>query len=174
MIDYKQANALSKEALKLWGAGRLEEAADGYSRAIALVGTDQAGGAYFHAALAGVLKDLGRNGEATDQYEKALQAELLQAGSETDIGVKTARCFLASHLTSQGEAAKAKEVLAPSVKEFPNDWLVRSAQALSLFALGRCAEARTAAELAITNAGSDSKREQLAEHLQAVLAASND
>ncbi len=78
MIDYQQANSLAKSALKLWGAGRLEEAADGYSRAISLIESDPSGCAYFHSSLAGILKTLGRNTEATVQYEKALQAELRQ------------------------------------------------------------------------------------------------
>jgi tetratricopeptide (TPR) repeat protein len=168
MIDYKQANALGKEALNLWGAGRLDEAADGYSRAIVLLEAGPPGCAYFHSALAGVLVQLGRKSEATEHYEKALQIELTQSDSEADASVMVARNFLADHLTKQGEAARSLEVLAPSVSALPNDWLVQSTQALALFALGRFAEARTAAEVAVANAGSESKREQLVEHLQAV------
>lgn len=166
MTDLQQANALGKEALGLWGEGRLEAAADRYLRAIALVDAP-----YFRSALAGVLKDLGRHAEATEHYEKALQAELAQGDGESDASVRVARHFLAEHLTQQGEAARALEVLAPSVAALPDDWLVRSTQALALFALGRVAEARSAAAVALAHAGSEAKRQQLAEHLQAVFAA---
>ena len=171
MTDYQRANALGKEALDLWELGHLEDAADRYSRAITLIDADQPGASYFHGSLAGVLKDLGRNSEATVQYERVLQAELAQSDSEADSSVKVARHFLAEHLASQGEAAKALEVLAPSVSALPNDWLVRSTQALALFSLGHVAEARAAAEHAVANAGSESKREQLVIHLQAVFGA---
>ena len=71
MIDHQQANSLAKAAPKLWGAGRLEEAADGYLRAISLLGGEQPGCEYFHSSLAGVLTDLGRHSEAAAHYEKA-------------------------------------------------------------------------------------------------------
>jgi len=170
MSHYAQANALAKEGLQLWEAGQLEDAADRYTRAIALV-AGQPGTAYFHSALAGVLKALGRNDEATDHYECALQAELAQGDTEADASVKVARHFLAEHLTHQGQPARALEVLAPSVSALPQDWLVCSTQALALFALGSLAEAKAAAQQALANAGSDAKREQLAGHLRAVLEA---
>lgn len=173
MTDYQQANALCKEGLKLWGLGNLEGAADRYSRAIALIDSDQPGAAYFYGAFAGVLKDLGRHIEATEQYEKALQAELAQSDLESDPSVKVARHFLAEHLARQGEAARALEVLSPSVNALPNDWLVRSTEAFALFSLGRVAEAKSAAEHAVANAGSEAKREQLVIHLKAVLGAGN-
>jgi len=169
MTDYQQANALGKEGLSLWGQGQLAEAADRCARAISLVPANEPGAAYVHGVLAGVLKDMGRHLEATQHYEKALQAELAQGGGEADASIKVARHFLAEHLTSQGEAARALDVLAPSVSALPGDWLVRSTQALALFALGRVDEARAAAELALANAGSEEKREQLAEHLGAIL-----
>jgi tetratricopeptide (TPR) repeat protein len=173
MIDYQQANSLAKSALKLWGAGRLEEAADGYSRAIALLGGEQPGCEYFHSALAGVLTDLGRHGEATVHYEKALAAELARASSEVDVGVKMARHALAVHLTGQDQAGRAFEILAPALDAFPNDWLLGAAHAQLLLALGRRAEARAAAQLAIANASSDTKKQELTEHLKMVLAERN-
>jgi len=169
MSHTSQANALGKEALQLWEAGQLGDAADRYEKAIALVGTGTS--EYFHSALAGVLKALGRHDEATAHYERALQAELAQGETEMNASVKVARHFLASHLTEQGQAERALQVLAPSVAALPDDWLVRSTQAQALFALGRTAEARSAAEQALAHAGSEAKREQLAEHLRAVLKA---
>ena len=173
MTDYQQANSLGKEALNLWGSGNLEDAVDRYSGAIALVDANQPGVAHFYGALAAVLKDLGRHVEATEQYERALQAELAQSDSEADASVKVARHLLAEHLASQGEATRALEVLAPSLIALPNDWLVRSTEAVALLALGRIAEAKAAAEHAVANAGSESKKHQLVEHLRAVLGASN-
>ena len=34
MTEHQQINALAAEGLRLWGAGRLDEAADRYARAI--------------------------------------------------------------------------------------------------------------------------------------------
>jgi tetratricopeptide (TPR) repeat protein len=171
MIDYKLANSLAAEALKLWGAGQLEAAAERYASAVAITEGGETPAAYFHSALAGVLQQLGRHREALVQYEKALAAELATGGAETDSSVKLARYFLADHLTQRGDPSKALEVLAPALSAWPDDWLVRTAQALALSALGHGAEARVAAEHAVANASSESKRAELTELLSAVLAA---
>lgn len=169
MIDYKLANSLAAEALNLWGEGQLEAAADHYARAIVLVP------AYpdWHEAYAGVLQKIGRQDEATQEFETALELHLARADSEAAPSVKVARYFLADHLTSQGNAASALEVLAPAVKAFPNDWLVGTAQSLALFAAGRPTEAKSAAEHALLNAGSEPKRAELSERLRTVLATCN-
>lgn len=167
MVDYKIANSLAAEALNLWGKGQLEAAADHYARAISLVP------AYpdWHGAYAGVLQKMGRHEQATQEFEAALELQLAQADPEATPSVKVARYLLADHLTSQGSAARGLEVLAPAVKAFPNDWLVGTAQALALFAVGRTAEAKSAAEHALLNSGSEPKRVELAERLYEVLAA---
>lgn len=168
MIDYKQINALAKEALQLWGAGQLDKAADRYARAIA--GAGDPAPSDWHGAYAGVLNQLGRHREATEQHEKALAVELARGGSDADPSVKVARYFLADHLRHQGEPARALEVLAPSLQALPNDWLLKTTQALALFAMQREAEARDAAQVALAHASSDEKRAELAELLGDVLA----
>lgn len=169
MPDFKLANSLAAEALKQWGAGSLERAADLYAGAISAAGD---GVAYFHSALAGVLQQLGRHGEALQQYQKALAAELGQGQSESAPGVKVARHFLAEHLTTQGDPEAALDVLAPALSALPDDWLLATSQARALFAAGRLGQARTAALQALSNARSDAKRAELTEHLSAILAAS--
>lgn len=169
MPDYTLANSLASEAMDLWGAGQFEAAADRYARAIAVVPEYPD----WHSAYAGVLQQMGRHAEATHEYETALALELARAASETTPSVKVARYFLADHLTRQGSATRALEVLAPAANAFPNDWLIETAQALALFAVGRATEARFAAERAISNASSESKRTELAEHLRAVLTVGN-
>ncbi len=172
MIDYQQINALAAEGLQLWGAGQLDEAADCYARVIAALGS--ATPSDWHGAYAGVLGQLGRHREATDQYETALAAELARGATDGDAGVKVARHFLANHLTHQGEPARALEVLGPSIQALPDDWLLKTTQALALFAMHRVAEARDAAEAALAHAPSDAKRAELIERLGAVLAAKGD
>jgi tetratricopeptide (TPR) repeat protein len=169
VTDYKQINALAKEGLQLWGDGWLDEAADRYVRAIA--GAGASAPADWHGAYAGVLNQLGRHGEATEQHQKALAVELARGASDADPSVKMARYFLADHLRHQGDPARALEVLAPSLQALPNDWLLKTTEALALFAVQRPVEARAAAEVALAHASSDEKRAELAELLGEVLAA---
>ncbi|WP_431287877.1 tetratricopeptide repeat protein [Roseateles chitinivorans] len=165
MTDYKLANSLANDALELWGSGQLAEAADRYGRAIAICPTYPD----WHGAYAGVLHQLGRNEEATREYETVLTLELEQGAAETNPAVKVARYFLADHLRRNGEPAKALAVLAPAQGAFPGDWLIATARALALFAVGEIAEAKAVAQQAIGNAETESKKAELAEHLSEVL-----
>lgn len=165
MPDYTLANSLAAEAFNLWGAGQLEAAADRYLRAIAVVPEYPD----WHSQYACVLQEMGRNEEATREYEAALLLVLAQTDSEADPSVKIARYFLADHLTKRGAAAKALDVLAPAVNTIPDDWLIGAVHARALYAEGRLMEARIAAERAIANAGSDAKKADLTESLRAIL-----
>jgi tetratricopeptide (TPR) repeat protein len=170
---YTQINALSRQAFAHWGAGRFAEAVEGYAAAIVLV---RDGGlpaiADLHAQLAGVLDVQGRLDEAVSQSELALAAEQAQGGaSDAGPAVKVARHFLADRLVRHGQPQRALEVLAPSLAALPDDWLLNFTQAEALFAAGRAADAKVAAERALGNASSDDKRAQLAERLARVLAA---
>lgn len=170
---YAQINALARQAFAHWGAGRLAEAAEGFTAAITLV---RDGGlpavADLHAQLAGVLDTQGQLAEAVAQSELALAAEQAQGGpSDAAPGVKIARHFLADRLVRHGEPERALDVLAPSLAALPDDWLLNLTQAEALFAAGRAADARAAAERSLGNASSQDKRTQLAERLAPVLSA---
>ena len=165
MTDYKLANSLANEALKLWGAGQLAEAADRYGKAIGIFPTYPD----WHGAYAGVLHQLGRHEEATREYEAVLTLELAQGAPETSPAVKVARYFLADHLRKTGQPGKALEVLAPAQRAHPSDWLIATARALALFAVGQIAEAKATAQQAVDNAETEAKKAELAEHLSGVL-----
>lgn len=170
---YKQINSLARQAFEHWGAGRLAEAAEGYADAIAAA-RDRGlpAVADLHAQLAGVLDAQGRLIEAVAQSELALAAEQAQGGAgDAGPGVKIARHFLADRLTRQGQAQRALDVLAPALAALPDDWLLNLTHAEALWAAGRSAEARAAADHALANASSDDKRTQLAERLAPVLSA---
>ena len=173
MIDYEQINALARQAFEHWGNGRLAEAAAGYAAAITLVRDNGlAAVGDLHAQLAGVLDAQGQLAEAVAQSELALAAEQAQGGaSDAGPAVKIARHFLADRLVRQGQPQRALDVLAPSLTASPDDWLLNMGQAEALFAAGRVADARAAAERALANASSEDKRTQLAERLAPVLSA---
>lgn len=167
---YTQINALSRQAFAHWGAGRFAEAAEGFSAAITLL---RDGGlpasADLHAQLAGVLDAQGQLAEAIAQSELALAAEQVQGQADDSPAVKIARHFLADRLVRQGQPQRALDVLAPSLAVLPDDWLLNMGQAEALFAGGRVADARVAAERSLGNASSEDKRTQLAERLALVL-----
>lgn len=173
MKPYEQINSLARQAFEHWGAGRLSEAAEGYAAAIAIVrDSGLPPVADLHAQLAGVMDVRGRLDEAVAQSELALAAEQAQSGADdTWPSVKIARHFLADRLTrqGQGQAQRALDVLAPSLATLPDDWLLNLTQAEALWAASRAADARAAAERALTNAPSEDKRTQLVERLAPML-----
>lgn len=168
---YQQSNALSRQAYAHWEAGRLAEAAEGFSAAITLV---RDGGlpavADLHAQLAGVRDAQGQLAEAVAQSELALAAEQVLGGaSDAGPAVKIARHFLADRLVRHGHPQRALDVLAPSLAALPDDWLLNMTQAEALSSMRRTDEARVAAERAVAHAGSEAKRAQIAERLAAAL-----
>jgi len=171
MIDYEQINARARQAFAHWGAGRLAEASAGFSAASALVRDNGLLAlADLHAQLAGVLYTQGQLAKAVAQSELALAAEQAQGGAgDAWPDVKIARHFLADRLVRHGEPQRALEVLAPSLDALPEDWLLNMGQAEALFAAGRIADARAAAERSLGNASSQDKRTQLAGRLAPVL-----
>lgn len=169
---YTQINTLSRQAFAHWGAGRLAEAAEGFSAAITLL---RDGGlsasADLHAQLAGVLDAQGRLDAAVAESELALAAEQAQGQADDSPAVKIARHFLADRLVRQGQPQRALDALAPSLAALPDDWLLNLTQAEALLAAGRTADARAAAERSLGSASSADKRTQLAERLAPVLSA---
>jgi len=168
---HEQINALARQAFEDWGAGRLAEAAEAYAAAITVVrGSGLPAVADLHGQLAGVLDAQGRLDEAVIQSELALAAEQARGvANDAWPSVKIARHFLADRLERQGQPQRELDALAPSLAVLPDDWLLNLTQAEALFAAGRVAEARSAAERSLANAPSDDKRTPLAERLAPVL-----
>jgi predicted Zn-dependent protease len=118
-----------------------------------------------------VLNELGKHEQATDQLEKSLAAELAQGNAEGTSAVTIARYFLANQLLRHGAPERALYTLLPSIGHAPNDWLTRVVEAHVLFALNRPIEAKAAAALAIANAPTPAKAEELRKNLGQVLGA---
>jgi len=169
MIDQPRASKLAKEAFGLWEAGRLHEAALRYAETLKFADPAHWNLPSYHSEFACVLAELGQNDEATLQYERALSVELAHGELESSPAVLIARYFLAYHLIRNDNPTRALDVLAPSIREAPNNWYSRFAEAEALYLLDRLAEAKAAAECAVTNAPSEEKREELKESLKHIL-----
>lgn len=173
MINQPQASKLASEAFSLWQEGQRERAALLYEEALELADPSHWGLSAYHGEFACVLNELGKHGEATSQLEKSLAAELAQGNAEGSPSVTIARYFLANQLLERGAPEQALEILTPSILAAPTDWVTRMAEAQVLFSLNRAPEARYAAECAIANAPTQSKKEELSQHLSSILGAAH-
>jgi tetratricopeptide (TPR) repeat protein len=162
---------LSREAFDLAEADRLAEAAAKYAEATQLLDQDHYWSPDNHREYAGVLSRLGRNDEALQHYEIALeQDQRLYPGDDVAAPIVMGRYFLADHLLRLSLPSRALETVAPVLgKGSRQEALMRAIEAAALFALGRSAEARKAAELAVQLATSEKQREDLRERLTDVL-----
>jgi hypothetical protein len=80
-----------------------------------------------------------------------------------------ARYFLAEHLVRTDYCARALQVLDPSLAGgCDREWLLRAVQAEALWQLGRPADARRAADLAVTAAPDGEPRTTLTERLAGI------
>lgn len=171
MTDQGKASLLAKEAFEQWQAGRHEQSRLLYEEAIVLADPQHWALSAYHGELACVLNLLGRHEQATAQLEKSLAAELAQGNKEGSPAVAIARYFLAGQLLNHGAPERALEILQPSINLVPDDWPTRLAEAHILSALGRHKEAKMAAALAISNAPTATKAEELRQDLGLVLSA---
>jgi predicted RNA polymerase sigma factor len=98
--------------------------------------------------------------EAGRQYERALQLELQNESDEGHPAVVVARYFLGEHYLRMGEPDSARRVVAPSLvaSQKPLAWIV---EAEALLQCGGTIEARSAAERALSLAGSVEQRERI-------------
>jgi len=101
--------------------------------------------------------------------EKSLKTELAQGNAEGSPAVIVARYFVAGQLRRLGHHERALDTLSPSIEHAPGNWLTRFEEARVLHAMGRTAEARAAAGLAIANAPTPEKAEELKDKLRHVL-----
>lgn len=169
MIDQPRAAKLAGKAFDQWQAGHHEQAMLLYEEAIPLADPEHWGLSAYHGEYACVLNELGKHGQATAELEKALLAELAQRKLEGSRSVVIARYFLADQLLRHGTPERALETLAPSIGVAPNDWLTRVVEAHVLFALNRIGEAKISATLAISNAPTTEKADELKLNLGPVL-----
>jgi tetratricopeptide (TPR) repeat protein len=174
MIDQPQASKLAKNAFDSWQAGQLDKAACLYEEALALADPMHWGLSAYYGEFSCVLNGMGKHDEATTQLEKALAAELAQGNTEGASGVTIARYFLANQLIERGDVAVALDVLEPSVRAAPTDWVTRMAEAQALYSLNRISEAKYAAQCAIDNAPSREKKAELIEYLGAIVGDARD
>jgi tetratricopeptide (TPR) repeat protein len=169
MADQPKASKLRGEAFDQWQSGDFDRSKLLYEEAISLADRQHWSLPTYLAEYACVLNELGKHDQATTQMEESLKVELAQGNPEGSPNVRVARYFLATQLLRHGAPACALEVLAPSINEVPNDWCTRLAEAHVLFALNLRAEAKSAAVLAISNAPTPEKAEELEQDLAEVL-----
>jgi predicted RNA polymerase sigma factor len=169
-MDVVRAAHLAREALALWGAQRLADAAKRYEEAIAYADPEHYESPLYHQAHAGVLAALGRDADALDQFRKALELEQRQGGDVAGASVAMARYFLAEHHVKMRDPSAGLEVLKPSlVVDCKVEGLLCMVQAECLWQLGHIDEARAAARRAIDRAASADQRERMKERLAGVL-----
>ncbi|WP_092126194.1 hypothetical protein [Polaromonas sp. YR568] len=174
MIDQPRAAELAREAFDQWEAGHHEQSRLLYEAAIPLADPQHWGLSAYHGEYACVLNELGKHDQATVQLKKSLAAELTQGNAEGAPAVLIARYFLAEQLLRHGAPELALEALTPSTSSAPNHWLTRVVEAHVLFALNRRCEAKVAAALAISNAPTPAKGEELKLNLGQVLSAPDE
>lgn len=168
MTDQPKASKLAGEAFDHWLAGRREQSRLLYEEAIPLADPAHYGLSSYHGEYACVLNELGQHEQATKQLEKSLATELAQGQAEGSPAVTIARYFLADQLLRLGDNVGALETSSPSIIHAPSDWLTRLEEAHKLHALGRKAEARAAAALAVEYAPTPKKARELKQNLKVV------
>jgi Tfp pilus assembly protein PilF len=166
-----QADALraAAEGMDLGQKGRLPEAEARYRQALSFADPRHHETPDIHSQYAGVLTRLNRLAEAERQYERALALELQnQAADESHPGVILARYLLGEHYLRGGEPESARRVVGPSLAAAhkPLAWLV---EAEALWLSGSVADARSAAERALSLAGTTEQRERMRARLSEML-----
>lgn len=171
MIDQSKASRLAKAAFDQWQAGCLDQSKLLYEEAIPLADPQHWRLSTIHSEYACVLNEVGEHEQATVQMETSLAIVLAQGSAEGSPDVMIARYFLADQLRRHGSPGLALECLAPAIDQAPNDWLIRWAETHALFALNRISEAKDVAALAIANAPTPSKAEEIKQDLAQILGA---
>jgi Tfp pilus assembly protein PilF len=109
-----------------------------------------------------------RQSEAGPHLETALKLELQNDPNEASPTVLTARYFLGEHYLAMGEPESARRVVAPSLvaAQKPLAWLV---EAEALYLAGAVAEARVAADRAVSLATNAEQRDRIRARLAELL-----
>jgi tetratricopeptide (TPR) repeat protein len=165
MVDRRKAGELARAGFDLWQAGRLEESAAKYKEALEYVDPDHWALGDYHGEYAAVLATLGRTDEARQQYELAIAVESRHGIA---VGETVSRYFLADLLLNSNEPLQALEVAEVMPDRASGRWLLHMAQARALWELGRKAESRQAATLAVERAPNE-KKQNIREELGHIL-----
>ena len=162
MTDNRAAAHAAAEAYELCEADLLDEAAAKYRTALTLASEDAFALADYHTEFAAVLEALGEPLAAEQQLEAALEVELARAADDTDVGVTTARYFLAEFLVRQGQAQRALGVVQPYLEQpLHGVWLLHLVAAEAWVALGDNDSAEGAAREALRTAPAEERRTEL-------------
>jgi tetratricopeptide (TPR) repeat protein len=167
-MDQPEALRLAAEALDLWQSGELAKAESTYRLALSAADPRHYRTPDIHGQYAGLLSHMHRPSEAGQHLETALKLELQNDSNEASPTVLAARYFLGEHYLAMGEAESARRVVAPSLAaaDRPLGWLV---EAEALYLSGAVAEARAAADRAVSLAANAEQRERMRGRLAELL-----
>jgi len=169
--ENERAAALAKEGLKLWEAGRLEDALLKYVAALDVADANHNRLPDYHGECAGVLATLGRDAEAFEQYQISLTHALRQDQDGRGPAVAVARYSLGEQLLKMKQPQRALHVIAQGVgRAGDHEWMLRVVEARALWDLGRQPESKQSAELAVLHAPSETKANDLRRYLAQILA----
>ena len=172
--DHSLASALAKEGLRLWEAGRLEDALLKYVAALDASDPGHAALPDYHGEFAGVLATLGRDAEAHEQYQISLTHALRQDPDGRGPAVAVARYSLGEQLLKMKQPQRALLVIAQGISlAGDQQWLLRVVEARALWDLGRKPESKRSAELAVHHSPSEAKANDLRTYLAEILSVSS-
>lgn len=168
MADEPRPSDFAREGLELWEAGDLELAEGKYRDALSRLSAEHWGQPHVRAQLAGVLAARGHNQEAREQFEIALQEELVLANDDSSSpAVRACRYFLGEHLVRMGEPGLALSVIGPALGK-SGDFILRFVEADAQHALGRSAGALAALRCALEAATTDHQRQEVQARLSRI------
>jgi Tfp pilus assembly protein PilF len=167
-MDQPEALRLAAEAFDLWQSGHLAEADARFRAALSTADPRHYRTPDIHGQYAGLLRSMHRQSEAGPHLETALKLELQNDPNEASPTVLTARYFLGEHYLAMGEPESARRVVAPSLvaAQKPLAWLV---EAEALYLAGAVAEARVAADRAVSLATNAEQRDRIRARLAELL-----
>ena len=167
-MDQPEALRLAAEAFDLWQSGDFAEADARFRAALSTADPRDYRTPDIHGQYAGLLRSMHRQVEAGSHLETALKLELQNDPNEASATVVAARYLLGEHYLAMGEAESARRVVAPSLAaaQKPLAWLV---EAEALYLAGAFAEARVAAERAVSLATDAEQRDRIRARLAELL-----
>jgi tetratricopeptide (TPR) repeat protein len=149
MTNQQEASRLAREGLESWTSGDLETAEHQFRQALELADPEHWSFPDLHAQLGKVLADLGRDEDALQRFQAALEAELRHYAGQEVSPVRIQRHFLAEQLLKMGRPGDAlaavEDALRMADAEDAVNLLLRIDRVVCLHSVGRYDEARAAA-----------------------------